>query len=82
MRSRAQRPSEPSRPSTKPLLMVAGLLLVAATGAVVTTRPAPAPVRHNRPTPIVVSRLNRPGMGLHGGAGRLGTEALAGPNWI
>jgi hypothetical protein len=44
--------------------VVAGLLMSAALGAVLTTGTVPTPVRHSHPIhSIVVTRIDRPGSG-------------------
>jgi hypothetical protein len=74
--SRAQRPQGRAvRPSKKPLFVVAGLLMSAALGAAVTTRPIPGPVRHTPPVhPIVVDHLSH-----SSGTGR---QLDGGQSWI
>lgn len=51
------------KPSAKPLVVVAALLVLAATGAALTTQSAAAPVRH-APTPspvqVVLAHLESP----------------------
>jgi hypothetical protein len=76
MGSRAQRlAGRPDRPSAKPVMMVAGLLMSAALGAAVTTRPPPAPAHHMQPIhPIVVSRIAHPGVRV--------ARTVSEPDWL